>query len=448
MGRVWLRARSACPPPFPVPVCSVGVRAGPESRLCPALLGSVLGVCFLRFFFWFGFSGVGCWVSLLQALWPLSPHPLSFWLGCWLFFFFLVVCVCMFRCPFSRWAAIPGLVLPVLAGWSPCASFGGPVFGAFWVGGLAASCGVGGRFGGFGLFSRHPPSPPCFLCFLGGGCLFLHLPSLGWRTHWHAFSVVFRAAVGGSVLFGRVPAPWVGWAMYTLGSAPLPAGLGPGSAGWAAAPGGCVWLLVRGLGLFVSFLLCGAGFNLLGGPPPLLPGARWPRVWPAVPVCGVLVWRLPGCAVACFGLSFRLGSVVPCCAALCRVAPRRAVAGCTVARCGAVCRGLALCRGGSVVVSLACVVVGSAGWSVAGWWLGGAVRCGCLAGSVLWGPGRAARAGGLGRRPWGCPPSGPVPWSRVLWGSQSLALVAVAVPSSPSGACEVALVAAGVVAWR
>ena len=41
-----------------------------------------------------------------------------------------------------------------------------------------------------------------------------------------------------------------------------------------------------------------------------------------------------------------------------------------------------------------------------------------------------------------------VPWSRVLWGSRSLSLVAVAVPSSSSGACEVALVAAGVVAWQ
>ena len=67
----------------------------------------------------------------------------------------------------------------------------------------------------------------------------------------------------------------------------------------------------------MSFYLCGAGFNLLGGPPPLLPGALWPRVWPAVLVCGVLVRRLPGCAVACFGWSFRLGSVVSCCAALC-----------------------------------------------------------------------------------------------------------------------------------
>ena len=31
---------------------------------------------------------------------------------------------CMFRCPFSRWAAVPGLVLPALAGWSPCAHLG------------------------------------------------------------------------------------------------------------------------------------------------------------------------------------------------------------------------------------------------------------------------------------------------------------------------------------
>ena len=137
--------------------------------------------------------------------------------------------------------------------------------------------------------SLAPPPPPPVFYFWGGVCLFLPLPSLGWRTHWPAFSVVFRAAVGGCVLLGRVPAPWVGWAMYTLGSALLPAGLGPGSTGLAAAPGGCLRLWVRGLGLSVSPFLCGAGFNLLGGPPPLLPGARWPRVWPAVPVC-VACW--------------------------------------------------------------------------------------------------------------------------------------------------------------
>ena len=289
----------SCAPRLPPTVSGSGVRCG---RACRARVSAVprpswlgcRGVFFaLLFFFFF------CLVSLSRALWSPSPHTLSFGLGCWLFFF--VACVCLFWCPLSRWAAVPGLVLPVLAGWSPCASFGGPVFGAFWGGGLAASGAVGGRFGGCGLFSRPPPLPPLLFFFWGGGCLFLPLPSLGWRTHWPAFSVVFRAAVGGCVLFGRVPAPWVGWAMYMLGSAPLSAGSGPGSAGWAAAPGGCVWLWVRGLGLFVSFPLCGAGLNLLGGPPPLLPGALWPRVWPAVPVCGVLVRRLPGCAVACFG---------------------------------------------------------------------------------------------------------------------------------------------------
>ena len=61
---------------------------------------------------------------------------------------------------------------------------------------------------------------------------------------------------------------------------------------------------------------------------------------------------------------------MPCCAALCRVASRHAVARCTVAHCGAVCRGLALCRGGSVEVSLACVVVRSPGQSLAGLCLG------------------------------------------------------------------------------
>ena len=62
-----------------------------------------------------------------------------------------------------------------------------------------------------------------------------------------------------------------------------------------------MWLWVRGLGLSVSVLLRSAGLNLLGGPPACLPGARWPRVWPAMPVCGVLVRHLPRCAVACFG---------------------------------------------------------------------------------------------------------------------------------------------------
>ena len=305
-GGAFLCAHPACSLHFLAGVRCVGVPAGPRSLLCPTLLGCVSGCVFCAFFFrrvlvWF--CGVGCWLSLSRALWSLSPQPHFFRAGLLALFFVFSSGVCghvsvsLFPVGRCCWLGVAGF------GWVvPLCLFGGHVFGAFWVGGLAASCGVGGRFGGCGLFSPPaPPSPPCVFLSGGGGCLFLPLPSLGWRTHWPAFSVVFRAAVGGCVLLGRVPAPWVAWAMYTLGSASLPAGLGPGSAGWAAAPGGCVWLWVRGLGLSVSFLLCGASFNLLGGLPPLLRGARWPPVWPALPVCGVLVRRLPGCAVACFG---------------------------------------------------------------------------------------------------------------------------------------------------
>ena len=290
----------SCAPCLPPAVSGSGVRCG---RACWARVSAVPSPSWLgcRGVFFAFFSFFFCWVSLSRALWSLSPHPLSFGLGCWLFFFrgvCLHVSASLFPVGRCSWLGVAGF------GWvvSPCL-FGGPVFVAFWKGGLAASGGVGGRFGGCGLFSPPPPSFAFFFFFCWDGAALPVPPSdfPGWRTHWPAFSVVFRAAVGGCVLFGGVPAPWVGWAMYTVGSAPLLAGLGPGSAGWAAAPGGCLWLWVRGLGLFVSFPLCGAGFNLLGGPPPLLLGALWPRVWPAVLVCGVLVRRLPACAVACFG---------------------------------------------------------------------------------------------------------------------------------------------------
>ena len=267
--------------------CVLGLGLG----CAKSFLAGLSGCVFCAFFFL-------CWVSLSRALSSLSPHPLSFRLGCWLFFFrgvCLHVSVSLFPVGRCSWLGVAGFgwVVPLcLFGvLSPVPSGGG--FGRLWWCWRAVWL----------LWAVFAPPPLHHLFFFlgGGGCLFLPLPSLGWRTHWPAFSVVFRAALGGCVLFGRVRAPWVGWAMYTVGSAPLPAGLGPGSAGWAAAPGGCLWLWVRGLGLFVSFPLCRAGFNLLGGPPPLLPGALWPRVWPAVLVCGVLVRCLPGCAVACFG---------------------------------------------------------------------------------------------------------------------------------------------------
>ena len=291
---MWSRGRPACPPPFPVPARGVGVCAGPGSRLCPVCLGWVVGVCFffLRFGFFFSFF------FFLGFVVPVPPSPF-FWAGLVappLFFFF-------FRVPFPRGPLLLALCCRFWVGGSPVPLRGSPFFFFFFFLGGGAWPPVvvlAGGWAAVGCFRAFSPSPLLF--FWGGGaCLFLPLPSLGWRTHWPVFSVVFRAAVFSCVLCGHVPAPWVGWALYTVASAPLLAGLGPGSAGWAAAPGGCLWFWVRGLGLLVSLPLCGAGCNLLGGPSPLSPGALWSRVWPVVLVCGVVARRLPGCAVAGFG---------------------------------------------------------------------------------------------------------------------------------------------------
>ena len=243
MGPVWLRARSACPPPFLVPVCGVGVRAGvwvsaaprlslggcwgvcvlvrpsrvvsctswlgllcggaclcappacsptflagvryvgvragPGSRLCPALLGCVVGLCFLRCIFlgvsWFGFvvSVAGCPSPGLCG--PCPPIPfISAWAAGSFFFFQHGVClhvlVSLFLVGRCSWLGVAGF------GWVvPLCLFGGPVFGAFWVGGLAASCGVGGR-------------PPCFVFHFWGGaaCSSLCLPWAGARTGPHS----------------------------------------------------------------------------------------------------------------------------------------------------------------------------------------------------------------------------------------------------------------------
>ena len=331
--------------------------ASPGWGLGWVCLGTVCGVVPLVA----AVCGVRGWATVSACFWDVCGFvgallaPRRFWfrravwvcvlgpgLGCAQpFLAGLSGCVfCAFVSSFLFFFSVPGFVVPIppsplfRAGLVALFFFfrfgvpfpGGPLFPAwccqFWVGGppvplwgSCLRCLLGGGFGRlwwcwravrrlWAVFVPFPP-PPSFSFFFfhfgGGACLFLPLPSLGWRTHWPAFSVVFRAAVFSCVLFGRVPAPWVGWAMYTVGSAPLLAGLGPGFAGWAAAPGGCLWFCVRGLGLFVSFPFCGAGCNLLGRPPPLSPGALWPRVWPAVLVCGVLARRLPGCAVAGFG---------------------------------------------------------------------------------------------------------------------------------------------------
>ena len=178
MGRVWLCGRPACPLLFPVPARGVGVCAGPGSRLSPALLGWVVGVCFLRFFFLLGVPVPGLVVPV-----PPSPFFLAGLLALFFFFFF-----CLFRCLSSRWAAVPGLVLPVLAGWSPCASLG-----------VLSSLPSGGGFGLlwwcwravwrlWAVFAPFPPPPSFFFFFFGGGaaCSSLCLPWTGARTGLHS----------------------------------------------------------------------------------------------------------------------------------------------------------------------------------------------------------------------------------------------------------------------
>ena len=235
MGRVWFRARPACPPLFPVLACGVGVRAGSGSWLCPAFRGWVVGVCFLRLFFFFF-----CRVSLSRALWSLSPHPLPFGLGCWPLFFSSCVSAC-FGVPFP----------------------GGPLFLAwccrFWLGGppvpLRGSSLRCLREGGFvrlwwcwravwwlwAVFAP-PPLPPLF--FFGGGaaCSSLSLPWLA-----HALARI-QCCLPGCCLQLRSVWPRsgpMGWEGYVHG------GLGAPSCrvgSWFCRPGGCARRLLVALG--------------------------------------------------------------------------------------------------------------------------------------------------------------------------------------------------------
>ena len=257
----WLGRRGVC----------VFVRA---PRLFPAFPGWGLlcgRACWARVWAvprpsWLGGWGVFCFLFFcgggachVLALWcrPLAvpvpglvvsvPRSPLFWAGLLALFFSRPSVVCV--------RAFSVSLFPV----GRCSWLGAAGFG--WVvplcpfGGSCLLCLLGGGFGRllrcwwavWWLWAVLLPPSPVF--FWGGVRLFLPLPSLGWRTHWSAFSVVIRVAVGGCVLSGRVPAPWVGWVMYTLGSAPLTAGLGSGSAGWAAAPGGFVWIWIRGAGV-------------------------------------------------------------------------------------------------------------------------------------------------------------------------------------------------------
>ena len=157
-----------------------------------------------------------CWARV-------SPVPSPSWLGCWGVFFFLRSFF-FFSCFFFPGFVVPvppspffraGLValflsffffffsvplFPVVRcywlgvarfGWVvPLCLCGGPFFffRCLLGGGLAACGGVGGRFGGCGLFSCLFPFPPPFFFFLGGGlaCSSLCLPWAGARTDLHS----------------------------------------------------------------------------------------------------------------------------------------------------------------------------------------------------------------------------------------------------------------------
>ena len=307
---------------------------------------------------------------------------------------------------------------------------------------------------------------------------------------------------------------------------PPPSGGGGGLLTGVRWPLACAWragvALSHGCGR-VSFLsrVCG---GLLGLDPRLVSLALvlWcALVRRAVSCCALPCWSVLCCgalcsvvscrAVSCRGVSCRgvagctvLCRAALCCAVLCRVVGSLVVVRCTAVRCGAVCRVASCCavfrcavvcggpfslpfrRGvGSALVRLARFVVRDAGRGyVAGWWLGGAVRCGvarwiCVAGVRVGRSARWVRWASAGLPSLGacalvpCPlgvlaPKG-VPGS-VGWGvvassgalgplrscpSASLpspVLGVAAVSSSSSGACAVAcvvsLAVARVVAWR
>ena len=174
LGRVWFRGRPACPCRFrfrrAVWACVLGPGLGCAQPFLAELSGCVF--CALVFFSFFS----------LRALWSLSLHPVSFGLGWWLFFFFFFP-----PCPFSPWAAVTGLVLPVLGGLSPCASVG-----------VLSAVPSGGGFGRlwwcwravwrlWAVFVPFPP-PPFFFFFGGGGlaCSSLCLPWADARTGLHS----------------------------------------------------------------------------------------------------------------------------------------------------------------------------------------------------------------------------------------------------------------------
>ena len=289
----------------PAPVCGVGVRAGPGSRLCPAILGWVVGVCFLRFFSFFS----GCWVSLSRALWylPRSPFFLAGLLA--IFFFFVVGSACL-GAPFPAG--------PLFLAW--CCRFwlGGPPVPVL---GSCLRCPLGGGFGHllccwravwwlWAVFVRPPfPPPPFFLGGGGGGGL--AVPPFAFPRLALALWLVC-GVVGPSPFLAEVPVCYsppllAGFRCRWWWAVPATPCWGPLAAVvcgvWCVAVvcwwgcGWCVvWLVPRHSW---RRFLCATprhswlGFAAAGGgrSPPLLAGVLWRR---CCVVCGVWRWCVAG----------------------------------------------------------------------------------------------------------------------------------------------------------
>ena len=176
---------------------------GPGLACAQSVLAGLSGCVFFFFALWFFLF---FFFFFLGFVVPVPPSPF-FRAGLVALFFFF------FRVPFPRGPLLLAWCCRFSVGGSPVPLRGSPFFFffSFFLGGgpgrLWWCWRVVGRL--WAVFVPFPLPPSLFFFFSGGACLFLPLPSLGWRTHWPVFSVVFWAAVFSCVLCEKSQEFWV-----------------------------------------------------------------------------------------------------------------------------------------------------------------------------------------------------------------------------------------------